>query len=99
VGGDQVARHKPAPDVFLRAAALLGVDPAACVVIEDSLRGIQAAHAGGMFAVALQVPGAMVHSAIPPEAADLSVTALAEFHAWWRAGVQPSGINLAPSGF
>ena len=44
----QVARSKPAPDVFLHAAASMGTDPAACVVIEDSVHGIAAACAAGM---------------------------------------------------
>jgi beta-phosphoglucomutase len=43
-----VERSKPAPDVFLQAARLLGVDPAACVVVEDAEAGIEAAHAAGM---------------------------------------------------
>lgn len=44
----QVARSKPAPDVFLHAAASMGTDPAACVVIEDSVHGVAAARAAGM---------------------------------------------------
>jgi len=47
----QVPRGKPAPDVFLEAAAKLGVRPESCVVIEDSLFGIQAARAAEMTAV------------------------------------------------
>jgi HAD superfamily hydrolase (TIGR01509 family) len=43
-----VARGKPAPDLFLHAARTLGADPAACAVIEDSFYGIQAARAAGM---------------------------------------------------
>jgi HAD superfamily hydrolase (TIGR01509 family) len=43
-----VARGKPAPDLFLHAAATCGADPAACLVIEDSLNGIRAARAAGM---------------------------------------------------
>jgi beta-phosphoglucomutase-like phosphatase (HAD superfamily) len=39
---------KPAPDLFLAAAAAEGIPPAACVVIEDSLPGVQAAIAAGM---------------------------------------------------
>ena len=39
---------KPAPDGYLRAAAVLGVDPADCVVFEDSLSGVRAAHAAGI---------------------------------------------------
>ncbi|TMV86323.1 HAD family hydrolase [Thioclava sp. BHET1] len=43
-----VARGKPAPDLFLHAAAEMGVDPTACVVIEDSANGLRAARAAGM---------------------------------------------------
>ncbi|HOE35304.1 MAG: HAD family phosphatase [Chloroflexi bacterium] len=42
---------KPAPDIFLRAAGLLGVPPARCVVFEDSIHGINAARAAGMVSV------------------------------------------------
>jgi HAD superfamily hydrolase (TIGR01509 family) len=44
----QVARGKPAPDLFLHAARTLGVDPAACAVVEDSEPGVRAARAAGM---------------------------------------------------
>ncbi|MEV7415332.1 HAD family hydrolase [Streptomyces sp. NPDC089919] len=44
----EVARGKPAPDLFLHAAARMGVDPAACVVVEDSRPGVLAARAAGM---------------------------------------------------
>lgn len=43
-----VARGKPAPDLFLHAAAEMGADPVECLVIEDSLPGILAARAAGM---------------------------------------------------
>ena len=45
---DHVERAKPAPDLFLYAAAGLGVQPASCLVIEDSVNGIRAAKAAGM---------------------------------------------------
>ncbi len=45
---EQVAHGKPAPDLFLFAAATLGVEPSACAVIEDSQYGVQAARAAGM---------------------------------------------------
>lgn len=48
-----VPRGKPAPDVFLAAAEQLGVDPASCVVIEDAIHGVEAAHAAGMRAIAI----------------------------------------------
>ena len=44
----EVARGKPAPDLFLHAAAAMGFDPASTAVVEDSLPGVQAAHAAGM---------------------------------------------------
>jgi HAD superfamily hydrolase (TIGR01509 family) len=43
-----VSRGKPAPDLFLHAARTMGVDPARCVVVEDSLHGVEAARAAGM---------------------------------------------------
>jgi HAD superfamily hydrolase (TIGR01509 family) len=46
-------RGKPAPELFLEAAAAEGVDPAVCLVIEDSLAGVQAAMAAGMACLAL----------------------------------------------
>ena len=47
----EVARGKPYPDLFLHAAASLGAAPEACVVVEDSLPGIEAARAAGMRAL------------------------------------------------
>lgn len=44
----EVARGKPFPDLFLHAAARMGQDPSACLVIEDSVPGVQAARAAGM---------------------------------------------------
>jgi beta-phosphoglucomutase len=48
-----VARPKPAPDMFLKAAELMGIKPANCVVFEDAPSGIRAAKEAGMKAVAL----------------------------------------------
>jgi len=53
VRGDEVARGKPAPDVFLEAARRLGIDAAECLVFEDAPMGIEAAQAAGMRVVAL----------------------------------------------
>ncbi|MEU3842695.1 HAD family hydrolase [Streptomyces sp. NPDC028635] len=47
----EVARGKPAPDLFLYAAERMGADPAACVVVEDSGPGVRAARAAGMRAL------------------------------------------------
>jgi HAD superfamily hydrolase (TIGR01509 family) len=55
-----VERGKPAPDLFLHAAAALGVAPGRCAVVEDSPAGVTAANAAGMtsFAFARLVPAA-----------------------------------------
>jgi HAD superfamily hydrolase (TIGR01509 family) len=47
----EVAHGKPAPDLFLHAAKQMGVNPSACIVVEDSQYGIQAARAAGMRAL------------------------------------------------
>ncbi len=53
VSGSDVARVKPAPDIFLKAANRLGVAPAECVVLEDAEKGVLAAQAAGMPCVAI----------------------------------------------
>ena len=53
VSSEEVARGKPAPDVFLEAARRLGVEPSLCAAVEDSANGLRAAHAAGMRVVAL----------------------------------------------
>lgn len=53
VTGSDVTRQKPFPDIFLKGAKLLGVEPSECVVIEDSLNGIRAAQAAGAVSVAV----------------------------------------------
>jgi beta-phosphoglucomutase len=67
VDGHQVARPKPDPEVYFRAAELLGKTPGECVVFEDSLAGVAAAKAAGCRVVALRT----THASLPE--ADLSV--------------------------
>ena len=54
--GGSVERQKPAPDLFLHAAAQLELSPAECVVVEDAAAGIAAARAGGFRSVGLGPP-------------------------------------------
>jgi beta-phosphoglucomutase len=67
VAAEDVHAGKPAPDVFLAAAARLGVPPARCVVVEDAEAGIEAARRAGMRSVGIGV-----------RAADLAVPSLAD---------------------
>jgi beta-phosphoglucomutase len=53
IDGNKVSKSKPDPEVFLLGAKALGVDPSACVVYEDAAAGVEAAKAGGMYAVGI----------------------------------------------
>lgn len=53
VSGETVPHGKPAPDIFLKAAKELAIEPKHCVVIEDAVAGVQAAHAAGMRCIAV----------------------------------------------
>jgi len=46
--GNNITHSKPDPEVFLKAAEFLGMDPADCLVVEDAVSGAEAGHAGGM---------------------------------------------------
>ena len=65
VGADDVAAGKPAPEPYLKAAELLGVDPSAAVAIEDSRWGLESARAAGMRTIA-------VTTTYPPSALTLA---------------------------
>ena len=62
----EVERGKPAPDLFLHAAAAMGVDPSRCAVVEDSPRGVEAGVAAGMtvFGYAGRTPAAALSPAV-----------------------------------
>lgn len=49
---DDVAAGKPAPDVYLHAAGILGVPPHRCIAVDDSAFGVEAAHRAGMYVLA-----------------------------------------------
>lgn len=75
VHADMVENAKPAPDLFLKAAELLGVPPEDCVVIEDSLAGLEAAAKAGMIRIGLTTT--LGREELGP-AADLVVDSLRE---------------------
>ncbi len=74
VSGESVPHGKPAPDIFLKAAQALEVDPSRSLVIEDAVAGVEAAHAAGMCCIAVagtrDLPGL--------QAAELMVKSLTE---------------------
>ena len=53
---EEEARGKPAPDVYLTVAGLLGVDPGSCAAVEDSSNGLRSAAAAGMAVIAVPRP-------------------------------------------
>jgi len=70
VSSEEVARGKPAPDVYLEAARRLGVDPGRAVAIEDSENGIRSAAAAGMHVIATP------NRAFPPSAEALALASV-----------------------
>jgi HAD superfamily hydrolase (TIGR01509 family) len=67
VSSEEVARGKPAPDVYLEAARRLGVAPERCAAVEDSHSGIRSAHAAGMRVIAIP------NASYPPDADALAL--------------------------
>ena len=78
VDGSEVAHAKPAPDIYLRAAAGLGVAPRDCIVFEDSPVGIAAARAAGARVVGIQTHSEEL-AGVKFQARDFTIPAL---HAW-----------------
>jgi len=79
--GEEVENGKPHPDIYLKAAAKVGVEPARCLVVEDALSGIQAGKSAGMTVVA--IPDArFVDVALYPGQADVIFDELGELTAW-----------------
>jgi len=76
VSSEEVARGKPAPDVYVEAARRLGAEPTRCVAIEDSHNGIRAAKAAGMTCIA--IPNAHFPPGDAVEEADLVLASIAE---------------------
>jgi beta-phosphoglucomutase len=76
ISGEHVAQGKPAPDIFLAGAALVGAAPVRCVVFEDAPAGVAAARAAGMRCIAVRRAGQPDAPGL--EAADRIVDSLAE---------------------
>lgn len=92
VCGDEVSTGKPSPEIFLRAAERLGVDPRRCVVLEDSQPGIRAAQAAG--AIALMVPDLVQPDAETQGLAHGIFPSLREAHGY-IAGLLGAGTEAA----
>ncbi len=76
VSSEEVARGKPAPDVYLEAARRLGVEPARSVAVEDSGNGLRSAAAAGMTTIA--IPNH--HYPPSPDALALAATTITTLH-------------------
>jgi beta-phosphoglucomutase family hydrolase len=81
VDGDQVQRPKPYPDIYLRTAELLGVQPANCVVFEDSHSGVAAGVAAGMRVIGL----ATTHVNLPGTSITVDNFSCGELALWLEA--------------
>jgi beta-phosphoglucomutase len=92
---EDVQRGKPHPDLFLHAAELLGVLPVRCLVVEDSLHGIQAARSAGMRCLAL----ATTHPASEIHGCDLVLPNLESFSwsTWHQLFAGPGGQGACPA--
>ena len=69
--GNNITKTKPDPEVFLKAAEMLGLNPSDCIVMEDAESGIEAARAGGMDSIA-------IGDAIPEGLSDYKVNSFRE---------------------
>ncbi len=97
VGGEQVTRSKPEPDIFLRAAELLGENAEDCYVIEDSHNGIRAAHAAGMHPI--MVPDLLPATEEMKEKAEAvlpSLVEVKEYFAVLRQHQAQSAVRVIP---
>jgi len=91
--GDEVERGKPAPDLFLLAAARLGVEPANALVFEDAPAGVAAAKAAGMSVI--WVPNAHTRNLELAVAPDYTATSLFEALGWLEAARNDATAGIA----
>jgi beta-phosphoglucomutase len=87
VNGNDIKHGKPAPDVFLTASNQLGVEPRACIVVEDAVLGVKAAKSAGMFCIGIDRHGdpARLKEAniIVKDAAEIDLADLQKEYAAW----------------
>jgi beta-phosphoglucomutase-like phosphatase (HAD superfamily) len=96
-GMPEVARPKPAPDVYLEAARRLGVDAACCVVVEDTLRGVAAGAAAGAAVIAVPSTRPFDEAAFRAAGAALVLGSLEEADfASWLAKTRATTTLAAP---
>ncbi|HEY2949521.1 MAG TPA: HAD family phosphatase [Micromonosporaceae bacterium] len=88
LSADQVARGKPAPDVYQAVASRLGLSTANCVAVEDSSNGVRAAAAAGMSVVALPHP----RYPLDPDARDRTAVVLPDI-----AELTPQVVRSLPA--
>ena len=92
VTADEVQKGKPDPEPYLKAAAMLAVEPSRCVVVEDAPAGIRAAHAGGMKVIAL--PSTFPRSDLAE--ADAIVDTLRQIEIGNHDGRSGLAVNIRP---
>lgn len=92
VAGDQVARGKPAPDIYREAARRLDVPPVHCLAVEDSSAGILAASRAGLWP--LLIPDLAQPTAEAQDAAHQRFASLFEALAWIRSGAAVAARNV-----
>jgi HAD superfamily hydrolase (TIGR01509 family) len=76
VTADLIEHQKPAPDIYLRSAELLGVPPGVCIAVEDTIPGVASAKAARMYAIQSRASSTALD---PIEEADLVLDSLEEF--------------------
>ncbi len=89
--GDEVSMGKPSPEIYLKAAETLGVDPEDCIAIEDAPAGVESARAAGMRVV-------LVRSELTDDldlAADWQVDDLTQFKLTWLSTELPDAVGAA----
>lgn len=77
--GTNVSKAKPDPEVFLKAAGILQTEPSSCVVFEDAVAGVEAAHRGGMVCIGVGNPAILTEAdAVIPGFENLTVQQIRE---------------------